>query len=155
MAHMGWSPRHRVCPSLEEWKGKIGWKFHGAAVKSRPLDVYRATWLDLKNGVLCSSKKSKPLPPHHMEESPRSWAKEARHEGGPTVWFHLDEVQEQAELMGGNKLEECLWQKGEGIVHWLGRDTRKPFWGAQNVLYFLSQWWLHTCTYREKNQVYA
>lgn len=38
---------------VPHWKSgeinKIGWKYHGAAAKSRPLDVYRDTWLDLKN----------------------------------------------------------------------------------------------------------
>lgn len=49
-----------------------------------------------------------------MEESPRKVeGKKQDMKEAPTVWFHLDEVQEQAELAGGDRSwnSSYFWQQ--------------------------------------------
>lgn len=63
-------------------------------------------------------EKSKPLlPTPHVDISQTSGAKEAGQERRPTKGFHVDKVQEQPELLGGDRgwKSGYLWQQmGEG-----------------------------------------
>lgn len=75
-----------------------------------------------------------------MEESPRKVeGKKQDMKEAPTVWFHLDEVQEQAELAGGDRSwnSSYFWQqKGEGKSLLTGMGHSGTFLGCCKCIIF-------------------
>lgn len=61
------------------------------------------------------------------------WKKPDLKEWIHTVWFHLQEIQEQVKVIYGDKNQKSGYLWGQGLL--TGKGNKRAFWDARNVLY--------------------